>query len=52
MLMEMVPTLQQLHQCAESMSLLADLAKQHGIELLVENHGHASNNGAWLAMLD
>lgn len=43
--------LQQLHQCAESLSKLATNAGTMGIELLVENHGHASNNGAWLAML-
>lgn len=43
--------LQQLYQCAESLLKLAPLAQAMGIELLVENHGYASNNGAWLAML-
>ncbi|MER2490561.1 sugar phosphate isomerase/epimerase family protein [Catenovulum sediminis] len=43
--------LQQLDQCADSLSQLADAAQQHNLELLVENHGFASNNGAWLAML-
>lgn len=43
--------LQQLEQCAESLEILATLAEGMGIQLLVENHGHASNNGAWLAML-
>ncbi|WP_157964739.1 sugar phosphate isomerase/epimerase family protein [Algibacillus agarilyticus] len=43
--------LQQLNNCAESLITLADLAKQHDLELLVENHGNASNIGAWLAML-
>lgn len=43
--------LAQLNQCAESLSKLATIADSMNIELLVENHGHASNNGAWLAML-
>lgn len=43
--------LQQLDNCAESLTTLAELAGKLNIELLVENHGYASNNGAWLAML-
>ncbi|MBU3005576.1 sugar phosphate isomerase/epimerase family protein [Paraglaciecola arctica] len=43
--------LQQLNQCAESLDKLATRAQALNIELLVENHGYASNNGAWLAML-
>ncbi|MGJ8694018.1 MAG: sugar phosphate isomerase/epimerase family protein [Thalassotalea sp.] len=43
--------LQQLNQCAESLQTLATTAATMGIEMLVENHGYASNNGAWLAML-
>jgi sugar phosphate isomerase/epimerase len=43
--------LQQLHQCAESLSALASMGEQYNLEVLVENHGNASNNGAWLAML-
>lgn len=43
--------LQQLYQCAESLLKLSSLAQAMEIELLVENHGYASNNGAWLAML-
>jgi sugar phosphate isomerase/epimerase len=43
--------LQQLHHCAESLSVLASRGESMGIEILVENHGFASNNGAWLAML-
>ncbi|GGA72645.1 xylose isomerase [Neiella marina] len=43
--------LQQLHQCAESLAVLASIGNDYGIEVLVENHGNASNNGAWLAML-
>lgn len=43
--------LQQLKQCSETISLLADCAKDYGIKVVIENHGFASNNGAWLAML-
>ncbi len=43
--------LQQLNHCAESLYILASRAQSMGIELLVENHGFSSNNGAWLAML-
>lgn len=43
--------LQQLDNCAEALHILADHAADMNIELLVENHGYASNNGAWLAML-
>lgn len=43
--------LQQLKQCSETISLLADSAKDYGIKVVIENHGFASNNGAWLAML-
>lgn len=43
--------LNQLECNAESMNLLADFAQQHNVELLVENHGFYSSNGAWLAML-
>lgn len=43
--------LSQLRQCADSLSKLGAIAESMGIELLVENHGYASNNGAWLAML-
>lgn len=43
--------LEQLNSCVESLSILGDIGNQHGIEVLVENHGDASNIGAWLAML-
>lgn len=43
--------LQQLDQCAESLAMLSTMAETMNIEVLVENHGYASNNGAWLAML-
>lgn len=43
--------LSQLENNAESMHYLADFCQQHNVELLVENHGFVSSNGAWLAML-
>jgi sugar phosphate isomerase/epimerase len=43
--------LEQLEQNAESLFELAQYTQQFNLELLVENHGHPSSNGAWLAML-
>lgn len=43
--------LQQLNRCSESLNRLSKECQSYGVELLVENHGHASNNAAWLAML-
>ena len=43
--------LEQLEQNAESLFELAEYTQQFKLELLVENHGHPSSNGAWLAML-
>lgn len=43
--------LQQLKQCSQTISSLADCANDYGINVVIENHGFASNNGAWLAML-
>lgn len=43
--------LEQLENCSETLSILANEAQQRGLELLVENHGHPSSTGAWLAML-
>jgi sugar phosphate isomerase/epimerase len=43
--------LEQLEQNAESLFELAEYTQQFNLELLVENHGHPSSNGAWLAML-
>ena len=43
--------LQLLNQCSQSISMLADCAKEYGIKVVIENHGFASSNGAWLAML-
>lgn len=43
--------LAQLQQNAESLQIMGELGKQYKLDVLVENHGYASNNGAWLAML-
>ncbi|EAQ63555.1 hypothetical protein MED121_20111 [Marinomonas sp. MED121] len=43
--------LQQLRHCSESIKVLCDVAEPMGISVVVENHGHPSSNGAWLAML-
>ncbi|MGY5451911.1 sugar phosphate isomerase/epimerase family protein [Agarivorans sp. MS3-6] len=43
--------LQQLRHCSESLKVLCDSAASMGISIVVENHGHPSSNGAWLAML-
>jgi sugar phosphate isomerase/epimerase len=43
--------LEQLNSSAKSLRVLADEAAELNIEVLVENHGHPSSNGAWLAML-
>lgn len=43
--------LAQLRQNAESLDILAEYADERGMRLVVENHGHPSNTGAWLAML-
>ncbi|MFT5998308.1 MAG: CubicO group peptidase (beta-lactamase class C family)/sugar phosphate isomerase/epimerase [Neolewinella sp.] len=37
--------------CLESIGALAREAQQHGIRIIIENHGGISNNGAWLADL-
>lgn len=41
----------QLHRSADSVLRLAEYGDQLGIDVLVENHGGVSNNGAWLNML-
>jgi len=43
--------MQQLKQCSQTIAILADCAKDYGMKVVIENHGFASNNGAWLAML-
>ncbi|MCF6311197.1 MAG: sugar phosphate isomerase/epimerase [Verrucomicrobiales bacterium] len=35
--------------CADGLRSLCDFAKQHGIGVIVENHGGLSSDGAWLA---
>ncbi|MDB1125328.1 sugar phosphate isomerase/epimerase family protein [Vibrio algarum] len=41
----------QLNQNALSISELSGYSEKYGIKIVVENHGHPSSNGAWLAML-
>ena len=43
--------LDQLDRCAERLNTLGDLGELVSLDVLVENHGHPSSNGAWLAML-
>lgn len=42
---------EQMNLCADSLTRLAEFAEPHGIDVLVENHGGLSSNGAWLASL-
>jgi sugar phosphate isomerase/epimerase len=43
--------LEQLKQNSESLQILGELGLEYNLEILVENHGNASNIGAWLAIL-
>ncbi|HEX9658738.1 MAG TPA: sugar phosphate isomerase/epimerase family protein [Rhodothermales bacterium] len=43
--------LEQLERCAEGIGALAERAEPMGLNVLIENHGDASNTGIWLAML-
>lgn len=43
--------LQQLRNCSDSLKMLCDEAASMDITIVIENHGHPSSNGAWLAML-
>ena len=43
--------LEQLERCSEGISALAERADSMGLNVLIENHGGASNTGVWLAML-
>jgi len=36
-------------RAAEGLHALAEFAATHGLNVIVENHGHLSSNGAWLA---
>lgn len=38
-------------QSIEAIGILADYAKQKGLQIIIENHGGISNDGAWLADL-
>lgn len=40
---------QQQGRAAEGLRALSEFAKDHGLSVIVENHGHLSSNGAWLA---
>jgi sugar phosphate isomerase/epimerase len=39
----------QMDQAADGLARLGEFADQHGLNVLVENHGGLSSNGAWLA---
>lgn len=40
---------EKMKRAAEALSLLADIGKESGISVIVENHGGDSSNGEWLA---
>lgn len=40
-----------LNQAVDGLNQLCDLAKPYGVEIIIENHGNHSSNGAWLAKL-
>lgn len=40
---------EQQERAAEGLSALSELGAKHGLNVIVENHGHLSSNGAWLA---
>lgn len=37
--------------CADGLSSLCDFARQHEVNVIVENHGGLSSDGAWLALV-
>ena len=39
----------QIHRAADGLRALSEFAAQHDINVIVENHGGLSSNGAWLA---
>ena len=39
----------QVHRAADGLRALTEFASQHNINVIVENHGGLSSNGAWLA---
>lgn len=38
----------QIHRAADGLRALSEFGDQHGINVIVENHGHLSSNGEWL----
>jgi L-ribulose-5-phosphate 3-epimerase len=40
---------EQLERAADGLRRLSEFGKQHGLNVIVENHGGLSSNGAWLA---
>ena len=40
---------EQMDRAADGLAALCDYAGKRGLNILVENHGHLSSNGAWLA---
>ncbi len=40
---------EQKSRAAEGLRALSEFARTHGLGVIVENHGHLSSNGAWLA---
>lgn len=40
---------EQVHRAADGLRRLTEFGAQHGISVIVENHGGLSSNGAWLA---
>lgn len=43
------PADEQMRRAADSLRRLAELADPYGVDVIVENHGGLSSNGAWLA---
>ena len=43
--------LEQLERTADGLHALCEESESIGVDVLVENHGESSNNGAWLAMV-
>lgn len=43
--------LEQMQRTAEGLHALCEKADAIGLDILLENHGESSNNGAWLAMV-
>ena len=40
---------EQMHRAADGLRALSEFAAQHGLNVIVENHGGLSSNGAWLS---